>query len=218
MNFRNKKLMTIESSKGFSLIEVMVALALLAGGLLGVAYMQNFSLQYGQESYHRSQIMTSANELIDGMRAMQIAPDDGTGNHTQYISNITPAEATAGCDETASSARNDFICFARAVATNLPFGTVRIAVNAGDARFMDISVFWSDRGLSEQAGYSDADITEGSVNLNNPTDCNNATNRFWSGNTAPALDWPFTDAPGPDADICMVFHTWSVQILNTATL
>lgn len=212
MNFQIKNLQIKNTSDGFSLIEVMVALALLAGGLLGVAYMQNFSLQYGQESYHRSQIMTSANELIDGMRAMQIAPDDGTGNHTQYINTITTGEATAGCDETLSTARNDFICFAQEVSNNLPFGTVQIAVNAGDARFFDISVFWSDRGLSEQAGYSDEDQAEGSVNLNNKADCDNATNRIWSD----VLSWPFNN--GPDADICMVMHTWSVQILNTATL
>ncbi|MEJ2177767.1 MAG: type IV pilus modification protein PilV [Gammaproteobacteria bacterium] len=209
---RSNNIRSTHTAKGFSLIEVMVALALLAGALLGVAYMQNFSLQYGQESYHRSQIMTSANELIDGMRAMQIAPDDGTGNHTQYIDTITAGEATAGCDDTLSTARNDLICFAQEVSTNLPFGTVEVVVNPSDARFFDISVFWSDRGLSEQAGYSDADQTESSVNLNNKTDCDNATNRIWSD----VLSWPFNN--GPDADICMVAHTWSVQILNTSTL
>ncbi|MGI9317712.1 MAG: type IV pilus modification protein PilV [bacterium] len=212
MNFRSNNTKPHKSSGGFSLIEVMVALALLAGGLLGVAYMQNFSLQYGQESYHRSQIMTSANELIDGMRAMQIAPDDGTVNYLNYTNTITAGEASAGCDETLSSARNDLICFSQGVSANLPFGTMQVAVNAGDARFFDISIFWADRGLSEQAGYSDADQAESAVNLNNKTDCDNATNRLWSD----VLTWPFGN--GPDSDLCMIAHTWSVQILNPATL
>ncbi len=212
MSAKLNKLQKISASRGFSLIEVMVALVLLAGGLLGVAYMQNFSLRFGQESYHRSQIMVSANELIDGMRAMQIAPDDGSGNHLFYTAAITGAEATAGCDETLSTARNDVICFNQEISQNLPFGTAQVAVNAGDARFIDIMVFWSDRGMSEQAGYSDASQAESAVNLNNKTDCDNATNRIWSD----ALTWPFGN--GPTSELCMVSHTWSVQILNPTTL
>ncbi len=202
----------VSPSSGFSLVEVMVALVLLSGGLLSVAYLQNFALQFGQESYHRSQIIVSANEIIDSMRAKQISSDDGGAEVTAYTSPILPADIVTGCDPALSTPRNDIICYALEVSRNLPYGTVQIAVNATDIRFFDISVFWSDRGLSEQAGYSDATVAETSVNLNSKPDCNNAVNRIWSD----ALTWPFGN--GPTNEQCMMAHTWSVQILNTSTI
>lgn len=206
------KFNSANSCEGFSLIEVMVALVLLLGGLVSVAYMQNFSLQFGQESYHRSQIVVSANELIDSMRAKQISSDDGDAEVLDYTNAILPADVAAGCNPALSTARNDIICYAQEVSQNLPYGTTQVAVNAGDNRFFDISVFWSDRGLSEQAAFSDASVAESSVNLNTKADCNGAVNRIWSD----VLTWPFGNQP--DNDLCMVAHSWSVQILNTTTL
>ena len=167
--FKNRHFGT--SCDGFSLIELMVAFVLLSGGLLSAAYMQNFSLQFGQESYHRSQIMTSANELIDSMRAKQISSDDGSAEVVSYTNAVLSSDAVIGCDPSLSTVRNDIICYAQKVSQNLPYGTTQVAVNTIDNRFFDVSVFWSDRGLSEQAGYSDASVAENSVNLNSKASC-----------------------------------------------
>ena len=42
-------------SKGFSLLEVMVALLVLSIGLLGLAGLQTFSLKFNHQSYERTQ-------------------------------------------------------------------------------------------------------------------------------------------------------------------
>lgn len=192
------------------MVEVMVALVLLAAGLLGAAYMQNYSLRFGQESYHRSQLMVGARELIDSMRTFHISPDDGSGDEVQYTTPVSAAEAAAGCDPTASTPRNDTICFYQNLANSLPFGTANIAVQAVDANtsLFNVSVFWSDRGLTAQSDLSDANQTASDINLATQGDCNAEDNRRWSN----GLAWPFGN--GPDTPTCLMSHTWSVQILN----
>jgi type IV pilus assembly protein PilV len=211
---RGTVLRGLSRAAGFSLVEVMVALVLLAGGLMGVAYMQNFSLRYGQESYHRSQIMVSAGEIIDSMRIHQIAADDGTDDYTAYTDTVTSTEAAGGCDPALSSPRNDTICFYQHIADNLPFGTARIAVQAADNSLFDISVFWSDRGLSQQADLSDAEQSDSEINLATQGSCEAAENRIWSADAA--LSFPFDN--GPSTPQCLSSHTWTVQILNSDAL
>lgn len=54
---------------GSSLIEVMVALFVLAIGLLGILSMQTKSVQYTQSAYYYSQAMYLANEMVESMRS-----------------------------------------------------------------------------------------------------------------------------------------------------
>lgn len=53
---------------GFSLIEVMIALVVLAFGLLGLALLQTMNLRYTQSANQRTQAVNLAGELIDMMR------------------------------------------------------------------------------------------------------------------------------------------------------
>lgn len=55
--------------KGFSLIEVLIALLVLAVGLLGVLALQAASLQHNQSAYLESQAAFLANDILDRMRA-----------------------------------------------------------------------------------------------------------------------------------------------------
>lgn len=204
---------TRQSSAGFTLIEVMVALVLLAGGLLSVAYMQTYSLQFGQESYHRGQTLVSVNKLIDSMRSMQIASNSAGGVSAGYT-DISGIEPDTDCDFTSATPGNDLACFYQELEQTLPYGTATVAVNPTDNNYFDITVYWSDRGLSEQAGFSNPDIDEDSVNLTDPADCNAASNRVWSADND--IIWPRDNAPA--TAICLVSHTYSVQILDTSTL
>ena len=202
------------NNAGFSMIEVMVALILLAAGLLGAAYMQNYSLRFGQESYHRSQLMVNGSELIDSMRAFQISPDDGSGDHTLYTDAVTSGEVAVGCNPNTSTPRNDTICFFQRIADSLPFGTADISVQVVDAdtSLFNVSVFWADRGLTEQSDLSDEEQNASEINLATQAACDAAENRAWSA----GLTWPFDN--GPTSPTCLVSHTWSVQILNSADI
>lgn len=54
---------------GFSLIEVLVALLVLAIGLLGLAALQTTGLKFGHQSYERTQAVLQAYDIIDRIRA-----------------------------------------------------------------------------------------------------------------------------------------------------
>lgn len=59
-------------SKGFTLIEVMVALVILAIGLLGMATLMTQSLQSSESAYSRGQATVLAYDIIDRMRANKV--------------------------------------------------------------------------------------------------------------------------------------------------
>jgi len=58
----------VAKQEGSSLMEVVVALFVLAIGMLGVLGMQVKSLQFSQSAYQYSQAVYLANEILEGMR------------------------------------------------------------------------------------------------------------------------------------------------------
>lgn len=58
-----------DTQRGMTLIEVLVALLVLAIGLLGVAALQAIGLKTGRSAYERSQATMLAYDLADRMRA-----------------------------------------------------------------------------------------------------------------------------------------------------
>lgn len=61
-------------SAGFTLIEVLVAVLVLAIGLLGMAGLHSLSLQSNQSAYQRTQASILAHALVDEMR-MNVGED-----------------------------------------------------------------------------------------------------------------------------------------------
>lgn len=57
------------NTSGFSLIEVLVAVLIVAVGILGVAGLQITSLQLNQSAMFRSEALQMGNDLLDRMRA-----------------------------------------------------------------------------------------------------------------------------------------------------
>lgn len=55
--------------RGFNLVEVLIALLVLAVGLLGLAALQNFSVKNTFQSYQRTQATILIDDIIDRMRA-----------------------------------------------------------------------------------------------------------------------------------------------------
>ena len=59
----------MQREQGFSLIEVMVAVLIVAVGILGVAGMQVVSLQQNRNALLRDQALQLGNDILDRMRA-----------------------------------------------------------------------------------------------------------------------------------------------------
>lgn len=79
----------IPRQTGVTLIEVLVAIALLSMGLLGLAGLQLRGMQVNQGSAMRSQATIMAEDLADRMRA-----DFSATNSGAFIGHFTPADST----------------------------------------------------------------------------------------------------------------------------
>ena len=60
-------------SRGFTLIEVLIALVILSVGLLGLAGLQIISLKNNQSTYARGQANLMAMDVIDRIRANPVS-------------------------------------------------------------------------------------------------------------------------------------------------
>lgn len=84
--------------KGSSLIEVVVALFVLAIGMLGVMSMQVKSMQFSQSAYYYGQAVFLANDILEAMRS------NPAFAHAYLIELDEPApDASASCNSTSTS-------------------------------------------------------------------------------------------------------------------
>jgi prepilin-type N-terminal cleavage/methylation domain-containing protein len=58
------------SSRGFTLIEAMIAMAILGGGLLAVAAMQLQAIQYGSRGRHQTQAAIIAQDRVEALQGV----------------------------------------------------------------------------------------------------------------------------------------------------
>lgn len=87
------------SHKGFTLVEVLVALLVLAIGLLGMATLMMTSLQSSQNAYLRSQVSVLAQDLVERMRTnrAQAITSDNYELTTSAPATTKPNCSAAGC-------------------------------------------------------------------------------------------------------------------------
>ncbi|MBL1278547.1 MAG: type IV pilus modification protein PilV [Ectothiorhodospiraceae bacterium] len=149
-----------QKQKGFTLIEVLVTLVILAIGLLGLAGLQAASLQHNNSAYQRSQATFLAYEMLDRMRSnpqgleadVYNAIDTGSlpGDPGCISSSCTPADlASTDTEEWATN-----------LAAALPSGRGIITGTAANAPFT-VTVMWDDeRTGATGTGCDSTDATD----------------------------------------------------------
>ena len=127
-----------KSHAGFSLIEVLITMLILAIGLLGIAAMQLRGLQYNQDAYMRSQINLLAYDIADRMRL-------NSANAADYVADYNvPTAMPGGCVQaTAQDAANDLACWHQQVFGAIPPGSNANITVAGNLYTVTLS--WTDR-------------------------------------------------------------------------
>lgn len=127
-NFRQ-----IHFAQGFTLLEVMVAMIILAIGLLGLAGLQAISLTRNNESNFRQQAALLAYDIADRMRAnIAGVRDPSLGNNSSYhmMGVNLPSSATVTCPCTpAQLAAKDLIEWSDLVSTELPSGNSIVCID-----------------------------------------------------------------------------------------
>ncbi len=136
--------------KGFTLIEVLISMVVLAGGLLGLAAMQTTGLKNNLSAYQRSQATQLAYDMADRMRANVADAVLATGTYATEATTATKAQAitshaacktVAGTCTVANMAKNDIYEWNDKVSKVLPSGE-------GTITFVDpvytITISWDD--------------------------------------------------------------------------
>jgi type IV pilus assembly protein PilV len=127
---------------GFTMIEVLVAIFVLAIGLLGLAGLQASSLKNNTSAYTRSQAQLLAYDMLDRMRSNK----EGVkyGNYDDLLS-TTPTDPNcvdSGCS-VAELAQHDAFEWTTFLAQTLPSGTGSVSGN-GVGSIFTITVMWDD--------------------------------------------------------------------------
>lgn len=131
---------------GFTLVEVLVTLIVVAVGLLGLSALLSTGLRFNTSAVYRSQATNMAYFIIDCMqanRAQAIAPNNA------YVSPVeSPApECTAGTISALAGntiAAQDLDLWRKTLACLLPQGTGAIVGNASQTNSFTITVQWDD--------------------------------------------------------------------------
>lgn len=123
-----------EKQRGATLIEVLIAVLILAIGLLGVAGLQITSIQSNHSAYYRTQATVLAEDLADRMRANRTA-----ALGTAYVVNFPTSSSSNSVSGT--QAQKDLAEWLNSLASTLPEGTGKVE---RDDTLIIISVRWND--------------------------------------------------------------------------
>ncbi len=143
--------------RGFSLLEVLIALMVLSIGLLGIATVQVSSLRLGQDALFRTKAVNLTADMADRIRA-------NPGGSASYVAAANIAEPATVCTDTVDGAAPDSctpIAMAawdifqwqqaidQATASGLPGGNGRIVRDdTTNPPTFTITVNWVDRGTN----------------------------------------------------------------------
>lgn len=135
------------ASAGFSLIEVLITLIVLAIGLLGFALLQTMSLRYTQSANARTQATNLAYDLLDQMRsnryqAAWYGGSSGASFTAGSVSSTQCASRPTGTVSVAASTQR-WKCqvwrtlgpTAAATVTYTGYGDVSVVISWGDQRW-----------------------------------------------------------------------------------
>jgi type IV pilus assembly protein PilV len=130
-------------ARGFTLVEVLVALVVLSVGLLGMAKMVMVSSHSNDSAYLRSQATALAYQAMDSMRANLSA---STANGYLTTLGVMPP-ATVNCSAVCDSptlALSDVYAWKQHLKNALPAGTGSIATSATFPVIATVVVQWDD--------------------------------------------------------------------------
>lgn len=173
---RKQRLTHPQAIQGFTLVEVLVSIVIVAFGLLAMVAMQSTAIKFNKTSEYRSVATLLANDLGDRMKANR--PGAIAGNYDRQNA-YTQQEGVPGlnaCNDPCSPATlaaQDLAQWQRSLYFSLPQSDAYVAYDA-TTESADVWIAWKDPG-----GNNDTDTT--AVN----EDAKECPNDFVSGDSPP---------------------------------
>jgi len=142
--------------QGFTMVEVLVALVVLAIGLLGIAALYLNSLQAGRTAIYRTEAVALAADLADRVRMNRSAQNAYAAAFTDTEVPVPACETTGGCTDV-ELATTDLFSWKKAITERLPEGEgqvlVTLPVAAGEPTSYVVTVRWSEVGEVAKVTY-----------------------------------------------------------------
>ncbi len=129
---------------GFALLESLVAIAVLALGVLGLLGAQLRTLAQAQAAVHRAQAVRLVDDLGERLRAHPDAQAQWAIYQADWNARPAAPDCRSRTCDGAALARRDLALWKQAVADVLPLGQARV-FDAGDRR-LGVVVGWTARG------------------------------------------------------------------------
>lgn len=145
--------------KGFSMLEVLVAIVVISFGLLGLAGLQAVGLKNNQTAYLRSLATQQAYDMADRMRANMPGVVAGSYDNIATGAGSDPGCISSGCSM-AQLAQYDRYAWNTANSALLPGGSGTVV--GSRTTFFTITVNWTEKCTTGETGCaSDGTITQG---------------------------------------------------------
>lgn len=134
--------------RGFTLIEVMIAILVMGVGLLGFALLQTMNVRFTKSAQQRTVATALAYEVIDMMRTQRSDAGLGAYNQIKFTSfgSVVPGNCSRPAAATTAANITRWKCEVR---TALPDGVAQVAL-AADGN-VTVDVRWGDAHWSENA-------------------------------------------------------------------
>lgn len=121
------------------MIEVLVSVAILSLGILGIAALQTTSYKYNHGAYLRTVATNQVYAIIDRMRANPVGVSQGNYNALTYTASGTTSICTSCTPE--QIATNDNIQWNHVIRQSLPSGQGSVTFNPTTGLY-DVRVMW----------------------------------------------------------------------------
>jgi type IV pilus assembly protein PilV len=126
--------------RGFSLVEVLIALIIMSVGMLGIASLYVQSMQAGRTSLFRHNAVTLASDVADRIRANPIALGAYQGPGQDYSCD----DGTTTCSNVQMAAQ-DILAWSDQARDTLPGGNVTIVVDQNpNPPVYTITIAWNE--------------------------------------------------------------------------
>lgn len=139
----------LHRSQGTGLLEVMIAVLLLSGGVLAMSLLHANSFKYTKMAQFRGVATQLAFELADRMRANAIGATTGAYTLTATYSSTAPAVTVPACANAAACTALEMAAIDLAEMRNtarqaLPGGGLRVTQDAAESNVINVWVIWLD--------------------------------------------------------------------------
>ncbi|OGS72453.1 MAG: type IV pilus modification protein PilV [Gallionellales bacterium GWA2_60_142] len=139
------------SQRGFSMLEVLITLVIIATALLGTAGLQMYALRTGQSGQFRTQAVFLASDISERMEVNKVAAV--AGNYALALTSV-PSVAATNCATTVCNSTDlaswDLSQWGIAIGSLLPQATWQITqTTAGNPSTYSIVINWTDRSSNK---------------------------------------------------------------------